>query len=317
MVRPIPKKFGEIVKRYEGNPIITKEDVAFDTAYVLNTGAIKYNDKYLLLMRVQGRDKMSHLVKAISDDGINFDIDKTYTLSPTRRSRLDDKGLEDPRITKMDGLYYIAHTAYSGDGAVIALTSTRNFKKFKRIGIVTHPENKDGGMLPEKIKLPKSREKEYFLYTRPTATGTIWCCSSPDLEHWGHYTPVMRRGINAWSGEKVGLGAVPIKTEEGWLEIFHGVEKMGERNVYRLGVALFDLEEPWQLKRASKNYILGPETDYESMGGVPNVVFTCGAIEDKDDQGEDIVKIYYGAADRSICLATAKLNDLIDVAKRY
>ena len=314
MPKTTPKYLEGIVKRYEGNPIITRKDISFAVSKIFNAGAVKYRNKYLLLLRAQTMDSKSYLVKATSKDAINFDISKRYTISPSREFKLDDRGVEDPRITKIDGTYYIAYTAYSDDGAVIGITSTKDFRKFIKHGIATPPENKDGGLLPEKIKLPGSREKEFFLYHRPSATGAIWCCSSPDLEHWGHQHVVMRSGEhNRWSAKKVGLGAVPIKTEKGWLEIYHGVMQEGALNVYRLGAALFDLEKPWKVIRASKNYILAPEKDYEMVGGVPNVVFSCGAIPEPNGD----VKIYYGAADTRICLATAKLNDLIDVAEKY
>ena len=113
MAKPIPKRFGEIVKRYEGNPIITRDNVDFDCAHIFNAGAIKYRDNCLLLLRVQARDKKSHLVKATSEDGINFKIPNKYAFSPSRNFRLDDKGVEDPRITRMDGLYFVTYTAYS------------------------------------------------------------------------------------------------------------------------------------------------------------------------------------------------------------
>lgn len=314
MPKTLPKRLEGIVKRYEGNPIITRKDISFAVSKILNAGSIKHKNKYLLLLRAQTMDTRSYLVKATSKDGINFNISKRYTISPSREFKLDDRGVEDPRITKIDGTYYIAHTAYSDDGAVIGIISTKDFRKFARHGIATPPENKDGGLLPEKIKLPRSGDKEFFLYHRPSATGAIWCCSSPDLEHWGHQHVVMRRGqYNRWSDKKVGLGAVPIKTEKGWLEIYHGVMEEGNNNVYRLGAALFDLEEPWKVIRASKSYILAPEEEYEMMGGVSYVVFSCGVVPESNGD----VKIYYGAADSSICLATAKLDELIEVAEKY
>lgn len=298
--KTFPKELEKIVKRYDKNPIISRKDVPFACSYIFNTGAVK-SDKYYLLLRIQDLRLRSHLALATSNDGINFNMPNNYIFSSSPNEPLDNKGVEDPRITKINGKYYVTYTAYSNSGASVGLAETDNFKKFKRLGIILPPENKDAVLLPEKIN------NEYILYHRPSRTKSIWACSSPDLMHWGKHKEVLKPDLHSWDNEKVGAGAVPIKTEKGWLHIYHGTS----RGVYRLGVALFDLENPLKLIRRSKNYILAPEKDYEMVGGVPNVVFTCGAIA--EDNGE--VKIYYGAADTSICLATAKLKDLIEMAE--
>lgn len=297
-----PKKLESVVVRHEKNPIIQKKDVPFASSYIFNAGAIKHRDRYLLLLRVQDLQMRSHLALATSQNGIDFIMPSGYSFSPSFSS-CDNKGVEDPRITQIDNKFYIAYTAYSDHGASVGLAETENFKEFKGLGIILPPENKDAVLLPEK------RHGKYLLYHRPTRSRSMWTCSSFDLIHWGEHKPVLRPDSRSWDSDKVGAGAVPIKTKKGWLHIYHGISG----DVYRLGVALFDLENPSKLIRRSKNYVLSPEKDYEMIGGVPNVVFTCGAIREDNDE----VKIYYGAADTSICLATAKLSDLVEIAEKY
>jgi predicted GH43/DUF377 family glycosyl hydrolase len=141
----------------------------------------------------------------------------------------------------------------------------------------------------------------------------MWLASSPDLVHWGNYRSVLPARLFHWDGWKCGAGAPPIRTDSGWLEIYHGCHKSCSGLIYRLGVALLDLEEPWKVIRRAQNYILGPVADYERVGDVPNVVFINAAVVEPDGE----VKMYYGGADTVLCLATAKLDDLIDFALKH
>jgi predicted GH43/DUF377 family glycosyl hydrolase len=293
------------IKRHFKNPIIKKENIPYECLHVLNPGAIKYNNKYYLLLRIVDMKNISHLGLAFSEDGINFEISKKIVLSP--ESLEEGKGIEDPRITKIEDKFYITYTAYSEKGAAVGLLETTDFKDFKRLGIILPPDNKDVVILPEKIN------GKYFAYHRPMSyigkSFSIWTSTSPDLIHWGEHKPVLSSVNNSWDSDRVGAGAVPIKTEKGWLHIYHGVSQ----NVYRLGLALFDLKDPSKLIRRSENYILAPEKDYEKVGWISNVVFTCGAILEDNNE----VKIYYGGADDSISLVTAKLKDLLYLVENY
>ncbi len=300
--KTLPKDLEMLVSRYDHNPIISRENVPFGCASVFNPGAIKFKNKYCLLLRIQDRKLTSHFVLATSDNGIVFEMSKGYAFSP-KEGAGDHRGVEDPRITQIGDDYYLTYTAYSRHGASVGLAQTKDFKEFKRLGLIFPPENKDAVLLPEKV------DEKYFIYHRPSSSMSMWAAKSPDLVHWGENVAVLDPDIYAWDAEKVGAGAVPIKTEKGWLQIYHGVAGKN----YRLGVALFDLNDPSKLIRRSKNYILAPEKDYERTGEVNNVVFTCGAI--LEDNGE--VKIYYGGADTCVCLATAKLSDLIAFAEEY
>ena len=299
----LPKELENIVERHEKNPIISIKDVPFACENIYNAGAIKLNGKYALLVRVEDTQRKSHFALATSDNGVDFTIPKSYVFSPSHLEPCERHGVEDPRITRIGKKLYFPYTANSSQGPAVGLAVTTNFKEIKRLGIILSPADKDAVLLPEKI------DDEYVLYHRPSSSSSIWICYSKDLTYWGRNKPVMKPAPGSWDSEKVGAGAVPIKTEDGWLHIYHGISG----NVYRLGVALFDLKHPSRLIRRSKNFILAPQRDYERKGGVNNVVFTCGAIVEDNKE----VKLYYGAADTCICLATTTLEKLIKFAKEY
>ncbi len=217
----------------------------------------------------------------------------------------EEYGIEDPRITKIDDIYYITYTCYSRYACCVGLARTTDFRTFERMGVISLPDNKDVVLFPEKIG------GRYARLDRPLTVvgerGDIWISYSPDLLHWGDPRPVMEPRKGRWDSKKIGAGAPPIKTEQGWLEIYHGVRETASGALYRLGVVLLDLEDPSQVIGRAAEAILSPIATEDFLGNVMNVVFTCGAI--LEDDGE--VKIYYGAADQVMCLATARVDDLI------
>jgi len=299
----------DIVKRYEGNPIIDRDDIPFACNTVFNAGAVKYKNQYILLLRVETPEGKSCFVLARSLNGYDFEIEKNPVMYPSKEepfATYEKRGVEDPRITffEEEGKYYILYTAYSKYGPRIAITETSDFKNFKRLALVSQPGNKDAVLFPEKIN------NLYVRFDRPSTgpTADMWISFSPDLIYWGRSKVVMEVRPGFWDSGKIGAGAPPIKTEKGWLEIYHGVKGTGAGKIYRLGCALFDLEDPSRLIGRSNIPIISPKEYYERTGDVPNVVFTCGLVV--EDNGE--VKIYYGAADTSICVATCRLQDLID-----
>jgi len=300
-----------IVKRFEGNPLIDRDDIPFPCNTVFNAGAVRYKDEYLLLLRVETLEGRSCFVVARSKDGYNFEIEEEPVMKPSTVEPFaiyEKRGVEDPRITCFeDGNYYVFYTAYSKYGPRVAIAETRDFKDFKRVALGSQPGNKDAVLFPKKIN------GEYVRFDRPHAgpTADMWISYSRDLIHWGRSKTVMEVRPGYWDSHKIGAGTVPIETDHGWLEIYHGVKGAGGGSIYRLGCALFDLEDPSKLIARSDIPILSPKEIYERTGDVPNVVFTCGAI--LEDDGE--VKIYYGAADTNICLATSTIEDLIASCK--
>lgn len=173
----------------------------------------------------------------------------------------------------------------------------------QRIGLIFAPNNKDT------VLFPKRFDRCWTVLHRPDAGGIehIWSACSPDLTHWGHPHCVLPEGEGpAWDAVKVGAGPPPIETEFGWLLIYHGVKTYAGRPVYRVGAALLDKEKPHKLIERSRNWIFQAEAPYEQAGLVPNVVFPTGLIRRGDE-----LWMYYGAADRVVCLATARLKDVL------
>jgi predicted GH43/DUF377 family glycosyl hydrolase len=304
------KKGKEIVERYIGNPIITSQDIPVPCNTVFNAAATVYENEYILLVRVEGVEGKSSLWIARSKDGKKFEIDKKPALFPSNQEPFktyEKRGLEDPRITKVDSTYYIIYTAYSHYSPRLALAKTEDFENFERIALISEPVNKNAVIFPKKFN------RRYVRYDRPMAAGiATWISYSYDLIHWGDSKMVFETRPGYWDADRIGPGAPPIRTKKGWLLIYHGVKKTSAGPIYRLGVALFDLKDPAKLIGRSREPILSPTEYYERVGDVPNVVFTTGAILEKNKE----VKIYYGACDTYICLATAHIDDLLSLCKR-
>ncbi len=295
----------EIVKRYEKNPIITLDDIPQAANAVFNAAAARYQDKYLLLLRVEGLEGKSRFFLAESADGINFKISKKPVMEWSNEEPFktyEKRGVEDPRITKIEDTYYILYIAYSHSGARIALAYTKDFKTFKKVAIISEPENKDAALFPKKIN-------GYFVrFDRPIHRG-MWISYSKDLIYWGNSRCVMESRPGYWDSHRIGACAPPIETDRGWLEIYHGVKKTASGSIYRLGTALFDLKDPSKLIARGEAPILSPREYYERVGDVDNVVFCGGTILEEKTQE---VKVYYGAGDTCICLGIANLNHLVE-----
>lgn len=242
---------------------------------------------------------LSHIRLARSKDGINFVIDEKPFIFPNAEE--ESWGMEDPRVTYIDGEYYINYTSVTPNGAATSLISTTDFETYTRHGIIFAPENKDVTIFPEKIG------DKYVAFNRPVpcAIGNpdMWIAESPDLVHWGkqkHFCGVA--GDDSWENGRIGGGAVPFKTDKGWVKIYHAADK---DNRYCLGVFLLDSEDPSKVIAKTKQPILEPDAVYEKEGFFGNVVFTCGCLLEGDT-----VVIYYGAADDKICRADVKLEEI-------
>jgi len=286
------------LRRYEGNPILRpKPRNEWESRSVFNPGAIYSNGLFHLLYRSMGADNISRIGYAVSLDGFNFfRFDKPVF---TPKLILEPRGCEDPRIVKLNNKFYITYTAYSENGVRIGLAYTENFIRWERLEInCADVNNKDAVLFLEKI------EGKYVLFHRPTAGEPmgIWIAYSDDLINWYGHREVMSP-LGGWEGKKIGAGVPPIKTEKGWLLIYHGVDEEG---VYRLGAAMFDLLNPGKLLHRHSEPIFEPEEDYEIRGEIPRVVFACGACEI-----ENKYYIYYGAADRVVCVATADKEKML------
>jgi len=243
---------------------------------------------------------MSHIRIARSCDGINFKIDEVPFIFP--ENKYENFGIEDPRITKIDDSYYITYSAVSQYGIVVELAVTNDFKSYKRLGNIFNTENKDAVIFPEKIG------GKYFALNRPVSKSTgnpaIWISESDNLINWGNHKIVACTRANCWDSAKIGAGIPPIKTDEGWLELYHGVDDMEH---YSMGALLLDINAPEKVIGRSKEPILKPQEDYEKSGFFSNVIFPCGAVLRGDE-----IYIYYGICDNSIGLATIKIKDILN-----
>lgn len=299
----------DIIK-YSKNPILTTKMVPFKVNSIFNPGAIKYDDKYLLLCRIEMPNGRSSFVLAESKNGLEFKVNEKPSLIPEDHKECYEYvnwGIEDPRITKIDDKYFIVYTGYSKHMPLVILSETTDFQTFKIHGSISEPSNKDAALFPEKIN------GCYWKVDRPSAETKreIWISSSPDLIHWGKFKCLTGPLLGTWESDKIGSSSTPYKTKEGWLMLYHGVRGFGVSTTYRLGVLLMDLEKPWIVKGRSMEPIMSPENDYERVGDVMNVVFSNGWIVEDDGS----VKIYYSGADTNICLAETTIDYLLSMCR--
>jgi predicted GH43/DUF377 family glycosyl hydrolase len=297
-----------MIKRYSGNPILTKKDIPYPVATVHNAGMIKHNDEYIMLFRSHKLNGRSIIGKAVSSDGYNFKVAPTPFITPATEGVFKEYeafGVEDPRISYIDGEYLITYSAYSQHGVRIGLAKTKDFKTVERFSLITEADYRNVVIFPEKFNGLYARLDRPHSEISPWA---IWISYSPDLRYWGDSELIMNPVKYHWDEMKIGPGATPIKTSRGWLNIYHGVFPTMAGSVYRLGVALHDLHNPAKIIAVGDEWILQPEETYEITGYVPNVVFTCGAIPEPDGS----VKIYWGGADTVMCVGTANIEELVD-----
>lgn len=297
-----------LIKRYQYNPILTKDAVPYPVATVHNAAVVKHEGKYIMVFRSHQLNGRSILGIAVSNDGYTFEVNDKPFMIPSSEGvfkEYEAYGVEDPRITFIDGEYLITYSAYSRHGVRIGLAKTKDFKSVKRVSLITESDYRNVVIFPEKFG------DLYARLDRPhseISPWSIWISYSPDLKYWGESKLIMNPLQYHWDEMKIGPGAPPIKTSRGWLSIYHGVFPTMDGSVYRLGVALHDLEDPSKMIAVGDEWILQPEEVYEITGYVHNVVFTCGAVPEEDGS----VKIYWGGADKVMCMGTANLEDLVD-----
>jgi predicted GH43/DUF377 family glycosyl hydrolase len=303
--------YSELFHRHKQNPILTAAQWPYPVSTVFNPGAVLLSDgTTLLLCRVEDRRGHSHLCAARSANGVdNWKIDDHPTmLADPEHYPEEHWGIEDPRLTFVPKLnkYAIVYTAYSRDGPGVALAFTEDFKSFERLGVIMAPEDKDAALLPYQI------DGQWAVIHRPVSAprAHMWVSFSPDLQNWGGHKLMMeaRRGA-WWDATKIGLSPPPIETSQGWLVIYHGVRQTAAGCLYRLGLALFDLQSPDRCLKRGDEWVFGPEEPYEQHGDVANVVFPCGYTIAPDG---DTVHLYYGAADTSIALATGSVRSMLE-----
>jgi len=304
----------ELFTRHRDNPIITVGQLPYPANAVFNPGAAKVDGETVLLLRVEDLRGISSLHVARSADGIaGWKFDDQPLLAPDPEHGEEVWGCEDPRLTYLPEReeWAIAYTAYSNRGPLVSLAVTKDFREVRRLGPVMPPEDKDAALLPNRIG------GRWAMIHRPSplrGSANIWISYSPDLRHWGDHTLLMEARSGAWwDAGKIGLGPQPLATPDGWLLAYHGAHETASGPIYRVGLALLDLEDPCQVLRRSDEWVMGPTAPFERIGDVNKVVFPNGWVH---DQETDRLYLYYGAADTVVAVASALMSDVLDYIRQ-
>ena len=301
----------DIVWRYTRNPIVTKSAIPCANS-VFNSAVIFRNGHFEGVFRCDDREMQQKLYLGVSENGIDWQLeDRPLELRAPDGSPAGQACGYDPRVCLIDGKYIVTWCAQY-HGPTIGIAWSEDFRTFYRLENAFLPFNRNGVLFPRKIN------GKYCMLSRPsdnghTPFGDIFLSQSPDLEHWGCHRHVMGAG-GGWSWTKIGAGPIPIETEEGWLLFYHGVATTCSGMIYSMGAALLDRDRPWEVKARCRPYLLHPEEPYERTGDVPNVIFPCAALCDRDTGR---LAIYYGAADTVVALAFARLDEVVSYVKAH
>jgi beta-1,2-mannobiose phosphorylase / 1,2-beta-oligomannan phosphorylase len=302
----------ELFQRHPGNPILSPQEWPYPANAVFNPAAAALDNETVLLARVEDLRGISHLTVARSANGVDgWSVDSEPLLAPTPGIASEKWGFEDPRVVWVDELdrWVITCTSYGPAGPAVYLAFTEDFKTVERYGIIRRPDDKNAALFPHRF------DGRWLLLHRPKTgfgggRGEIFISRSADLSEWSTPEQVLQPRTGAWwDSLRIGIGPPPLLTEHGWLLVYHGVKETIAGGIYRAGLALLDRDDPTRVLRRLPSWILAPLAPYERTGDVPNVVFPCGLVHD-EATGE--LRLYYGAADTSICLATAQLDDLLE-----
>ena len=280
-------------------------------ARIFNSAVVSYQGKFIGVFRGEQRNGIPYIYMGYSKDGIN------WTYEEEKIHFVDENGIDfmpkyayDPRLVLVEDTYYIIWCT-DFYGAAIGLAKTTDFKNFTRLENPFIPFNRNAVLFPRKIN------GNYVMLSRPsdsghTPFGDIFLSESPDLTYWGKHRHVMGKGLEWWESVKIGGGAAPIETNEGWLLFYHGVSGTCNGFVYSIGGAILDIENPSIVKYRCENFLLTPEEWYEERGFVENVVFPCATLQDTDTGR---IAIYYGAADSYVGLAFTTVNEIVKYIK--
>lgn len=301
----------DLFRRSDANPILTADDVPYPANSIFNPGAALIDGETLLLVRIEDLRGISQLHVVRSPDGVT---DWRFDPEPLLRAEADRNpeeiwGCEDPRLTWLPEReeWVIAYTAYSRRGPLVSLAASRDLRSVRRLGAAMPPEDKDAAVFPRRFG------GRWAMIHRPSPMlggAHMWLSFSPDLRHWGDPRLLLEARDGAWwDAGKIGLGPPPLETPEGWLVLYHGVHSTSDGPIYRAGLALLDLEDPGVVLHRSDEWVFGPAAPYEISGDVGRVVFPCGWVV---DPASDELRMYYGAADSVIGLATATFSEVLD-----
>ena len=306
-----PAGCDSVVWRHGANPIIGRNPTP-NCARVYNSGVVPWKGGYAGVFRADHRNGRAHLHVGFSEDAVHWELrDEAIRWKDESGADFQPAYAYDPRVVSLEGRHYVV---WCGDfsGASLGLGVTDDFERFTRLENPSYPYNRNGVLFPRRVG------GMYLMLHRPsdpahTPFGDIFLSESPDLVHWGRHRKVMSRGGSGWwQGTKIGAGAVPVETSEGWLLLYHGVSGTCNGFVYSFGAALLDLERPSKVLYRTRDCLLAPEEPYETAGFVPNVAFPCATL---CDAPTGRMAIYYGAADSCVALAYARADELVAYVK--
>ena len=310
----------KIVQRYRGNPILTRQDVPYQADLVFNAGVIKYRGRYVMVFRNDYGDADAarldgtNLGLAFSDNGLDWTVESKPCFDIADEHIIC---VNDPRLMEIDGRCYMTAAVITREGVRGGIWVTDDFFHFEAVHL-SLPDNRNFVIFPEKFDGKYVRlERPFSWYKGGDEQFDIWASDSPDLRYWGNHRLFLKSSAVSFAGNRIGPGAPPIRTDKGWLLIFHAVHRYPDKTFhgwegtwnkeYRAGVMLTDLENPGKIIGLSREPLMVPEAEYEITGFRGNVIFPGGAILEEDG----IVKIYYGAADTVEAVAFAALDDLV------
>jgi predicted GH43/DUF377 family glycosyl hydrolase len=298
------------LSRVSDEPILSpRPDVSWEKDAVFNTAAVHHDGVFHLFYRAvahrPGAPNRSCIGHAWSRDGVRFDRadEPALAYGPPEEvgNPFETQGVEDPRVTRLEGTFWMLYTAYDGATPQVACATSDDLERWERRGLIVPAElfgcaNKDAALFPERIG------GRYAVIHRPEPD---MCLSfSDDLRSWTDHARFMtpREGV-AWEEKKIGLSGPPMRTDAGWLVVYHGVD---EGHVYRQGLALLDLADPVRVLKRTDEPVLEPELPWELRGDVPNVVFSCGNLLFGTE-----LWLYYGGADTVIGLAKGDVSEFL------
>lgn len=315
-----------ILTRHPANPVLSAERVPYPATLIFNAGVAKYQGRYVMVFRNDYGGKPgfdgfagTNIGVAFSDDGVRWE--------PRAKPWIEWKTDEinrayDPRITVVDGRIYLCFAVDTKHGVRGGVAVTEDFDRWTVLSL-SAPDNRNMVIFPERRQGKLMRlERPFPVYGRGAPEAfDLWFSDSPDGAYWGNTQLVLGSEQVPWVNSKIGPGAPPVKTREGWLTAFHAVHKdpakplpawhAGWCKTYTIGLMLLDPDEPWKVKGMYGQPLLAPEAPYECEGYRGHVLFPGGMI--LEDSGE--VKLYYGAADTVECLATAHVDDLLALCR--
>lgn len=299
------KKQVDLIHRWEGNPIITIDDIPFSCSDICNAAAVKFNDEYILLITIENMEGKKSIYLAKSKDGYRFNVDSKPFISISLETPFftyENHGVFDPKISLIEEVYYITYTAASSHGFRLSLAETRDFKNVKKIGFISEPDSKGGLLFSEKIK------GKYAKLEMPMDGGRIWISYSEDLIYWGEYDEIMSPRGGYWDFHKIGPAVPPFRLEDGkWLLLYYGVKNTSAGTLSRIGAAFLDSDNPAKVVLRTNIPIISPREMYERIGDIPNTVFSCGAILEGDK-----LLLYYGGSQSCICIGTTTVSKIMD-----